>query len=297
MIDWDKLRVFYSVAQHKNITKSAAELRLNQSSVSRQIAALEEQLKTPLFHRRPRGLLLTEQGELLLSTVSDFFQKLNATENALLELEEKPRGEFRVSIPVAIGTVWMVPMIKEFMQLYKDVRLQLIVEDRESDLSMREADAAVRFYPSKQPDLIQRQIFTLHSAVYASNDYLRKRGTPKRLEDLKDHTLIAYAEGVQPPFQDVNWLYRHAEKEGVRLEPTLSINSLYGMLRAVKSGIGIAPLPDYMVERARRVSRILDDIEGPTIEGYFVYPADMKNSKRVRAFFNFMIRKIAEARF
>ena len=263
MIDWDKLRVFYAVAHHKNITKAAEELKLNQSSVSRQIAALEEQLRSTLFHRRPRGILLTEQGELLLNTVTDFFQKLNTTENALLELEEKPRGEFRITVPVAIGTVWLVPLVKEFMQLYRDVQLTLIVEDREVDLTMREADAAIRFYPSKQPDLIQRQIFNLHSSIYASNDYLRKRGTPRTLEDLKEHTLISYTEGSFQPYQDVNWLYKMAHKKGVKLDPALSINSLYGMLRAVKSGIGIAPLPDYMVDRARRVSRILDTYEGP----------------------------------
>lgn len=296
MMDWDKLRVFYTVAQTKNITRAGEELQLNQSSISRHIAGLEKQLGTPLFHRRPRGLVLTEQGEVLQNTVAEFFQKLNATESALMEIDEKPRGELRVTLPVAIGTVWLIPMLKEFLQLYQDIQLILIVEDREVDLSTREADAAIRFYPSKQPDLIQRQVFTLGSGIYASNDYLSKRGTPHRLEDLRDHTLIGYTEDRHPPFQDINWLYKMAARKGVELKPTLCINSLYGMLRAVKSGMGIAPLPDYMLDRAKRVSRILDHLEGPTIEGYFVYPGDMKNSKRIRAFYNFLLRKISETR-
>lgn len=296
MIDWDKLRVFHTVAQTKNITRAAEELQVNQSSISRQITALEKQLNSPLFHRRPRGLVLTEQGEVLLHTVSEFFQKLSATESALLEIEERPIGELRITLPVAIGTVWLMPMLKEFLQLYPDIQLILIVEDREVDLSSREADAAIRFYPSKQPDLIQRQIFSLGSGIYASHDYLNKRGTPHSLEDLKHHTLIGYTEDRHPPFQDINWLYKTAARKGVELRPTICINSLYGMLRAVKSGMGIAPLPDYMLDRAKRVSRILDSLDGPVIEGYFVYPADMKNSKRIRAFYNFLLRKISETR-
>ncbi len=295
MMDWDKLRIFYTVAHTKSITRAGEEMQLNASSISRQITALEKQLGTPLFHRRPRGLILTEQGEVLQSTVAEFFRKLHATESALMEIEEKPKGELRITLPQAIGTVWLVPMLKEFLQLYQELQLILIVEDREVDLAAREADAAIRFYPSKQPDLIQRQVFTLGSGIYASNDYLSKRGTPYRLEDLSEHTLIAYTEDRQPPFQDVNWLYKMAARKDIELKPTLCVNSLYGMLRAVKSGMGIAPLPDYMLDRAKRVSRILDHLEGPVIEGYFVYPADMKNSKRIRAFYNFLLRKISES--
>lgn len=297
MLDWDKLRIFYAVAQAKNITKAGEDLGVNQSSVSRQITTLEEQIGSPLFHRRPRGLLLTEQGEILLRTVSEFYQKLSVTENALLETHEKPKGELRVTIPVSIGTVWLVPLAKEFIELYPEVDLTLIVDDRKLDLSMREADVAIRMYETDQPDLIQRPLFSIQNSIYASNDYLQHHGTPKTLKDLEHHTLISYADQHQVPHDNVNWLFDLAKKKGINLRPRLAVNSLYGMQRAMKSGIGIAPLPDYMVERAKRVSRILDDISGPTIEAYFVYPMDLKNSKRVRAFFNFMQRKLADVAF
>ncbi len=297
MIDWDKLRVFHSVARHRNITHAATELGVNQSSISRQITALEEQMGVPLFHRRPRGLLLSEQGEILLGTVNDFFQKLSLTENTLLELNERPTGELKVSVPIAFGTVWLVPAMQEFIKLYREVRLSLIVDDREVDLSMREADIAIRFYPSKHPDLIQRPLFSVKSSLYASNDYLRQRGMPRNLAALEQHDLIAYNEGHQPPYKDINWLFTMAEKKGVRLNPVISINSLYGMLRAVKSGMGIASLPDYMVQRAKRVSVILPTLEGPTVDAYLVYPIDLRESKRVRAFHNFIGRKLVESGF
>ncbi len=297
MLDWDKLRIFFAVAQAKNITKAAEDLGVNQSSISRQITALEEQLRTPLFHRRPRGLLLTEQGDILLRTVADFYQKLTSTETALLELHEKPRGELKVTVPASLGTVWLVPLIKEFIELYPEVHLNLMVDDRKLDLSMREADVAIRMYPTPQPDVIQKQLFTIQNGIYASNDYLQHHGTPKTLKDLESHIMIGYTEQYHPPHENVNWLFDYAKKKGVTLRPRLSVNSLYGMLRAMKSGIGIAPLPDYMVERAKRVSRILDDISGPDIDAYFVYPVDLKNSKRVRAFHSFMQRKLTDMVF
>lgn len=297
MLDWDKLRIFFAVAQAKNITKAAEDLGVNQSSISRQITALEEQLRTPLFHRRPRGLLLTEQGEILLRTVAEFYQKLTSTETALLETHEKPRGELKVTIPTSLGTVWLVPLIKEFIELYPEVHLTLMVDDRKLDLSMREADIAIRLYPTQQPDVIQKPLFTIGNSIYASNDYLRHHGTPKTIKDLEGHILIGYADQYHPPHEHVNWLFDFAKKKSVALTPRLSVNSLYGMQRAVKSGIGIAPLPDYMVERAKRVSRILDDISGPPIEAYFVYALDLKNSKRVRAFYSFMQRKTADLVF
>ncbi|MBY0354494.1 MAG: LysR family transcriptional regulator [Rickettsiales bacterium] len=294
MLDWDKLRIFYTVAQTSNITKAGETLGLSQSAVSRQITALEEQLKTPLFHRRSRGLILTEQGEMLQRTVAEFFQKLSATENALMEVSERPQGKLRVTVPVALGTIWLIPLIKEFNVQYPEIHISLIVDDRELDLSMREADVALRLYPSRQPDLVQKQLITIHSSLYASNDYLRVHGMPSSLEELKQHRIIAYHDGSGEDMTGMNWLIPEAAKEGIELEPYFSVNNVYGILRALKSGMGVAALPDYMVARTKHVSQILDAIHGPPVEAYIVYPMDLKNSRRIRAFRNFVESKLTE---
>ncbi|MFO1242850.1 MAG: LysR family transcriptional regulator [Rickettsiales bacterium] len=294
MLDWDKLRIFYAVAQTKNITKAGDMLGLSQSAISRQITALEDQLKHPIFHRRARGLLLTEQGELLLRTVSEFVQKLTDTEHALTDLDERPKGTLRVSVPVALGTFWLIPLIKEFNELYPDVHIALMVDDREHDLSAREADVAIRMHPPKQPDLIQRQLITINSSMYASNDYLRVHGVPQSLGDLKNHRIICYTEMSGQLYEGVNWHIRAAKEQGVNVTPYFSVNNMFGILRAVKSGMGIAAMPDYMVLRARHISRVLDGLDGPTNDAYLVYPMDMKNSRRIKAFRSFVERKIAE---
>jgi DNA-binding transcriptional LysR family regulator len=296
-MDWDKLRIFYTVAQSQSFTKAGETLNLSQSAISRQVAALEERLQVTLFHRHARGLLLTEQGEILLRTVSEVFTKLAATENALMESKERPRGPLRITAPVAFGTTWLTPNMKEFHELYPEIQVTLIVDDRELDLLMREADAAIRVVAAKQPDLIQRSLVTLHNSVYASNDYLRERGVPNKPEDLDNHNLITYGDDGHLPFPELNWLTTagHKAKEG--REPVFKVNSLLGMLKAVESGLGIAALPDYMVQGIKGITRILPEMTGPTTEVYFTYASEMRHSKRIKVFKEFMQRKLAEFKY
>lgn len=296
MLDWDKLRIFYAVAQAQSFTKAGDTLSLSQSAISRQIAALEEQLQATLFLRHARGLLLTEQGEILFRTVSDVFSKLSATETALMESRDRPKGPLRVTAPAAIGTTWLTPHMREFCELYPEIQVNLIVDDRELDLTMREADAAIRMYPARQPDLIQRHLISMHNSVYASNDYLREYGVPKTQADLANHRLIAYGEDGRLPFADVNWLFK-PRKGQPELMPAFRTNSLFGILKAVEAGVGIAALPDYMTQGHPGVATILTELKGPSTEAYFLYPTELRNSKRIAVFREFIQRKLAEYRF
>jgi DNA-binding transcriptional LysR family regulator len=296
-MDWDKLRTFYTVAQAKSLTRAGDKLSLSQSAVSRQISALEDELKLTLFHRHARGLLLTEQGEILYKTVSEMVAKLHETETLLSESSSKPKGKFCITAPLAIGSVWMAPMLKEFQQLYPDIAVTLIVDDRELNLAMREADVAIRLYPSKHPDLIQKSLVRLHNSIYASNDYLREHGVPNALEDLAQHRILAYPDELSPPFPHVNWLFELPEMRKLKVEPSIRINSLNAIHRCVKVGMGIAALPDYMMYRTRHVSRLLPALETPVTEAFFVYPLELRQSRRVAVFKSFMQRKIKESGF
>lgn len=296
-MDWDKLRVFYTVAQAKSLTKAGEALALSQSAVSRQVSGLEEKLKVTLFHRHARGLLLTEQGEILYKTVCDVVAKLSAAETTLAESSTKPSGSFTITAPAAFGTLWLAPLLKEFIILYPDIEITLLIDDRELNLAMREADVAIRMFPSKHPDLIQIPLMNLSSSLYASNDYLRDRGTPKSLTDLKDHRIIAYPRNMALPTPHVNWVFDLPEAKKIKLNANVRMNSLNAIRRAVKASIGIAPLPDYMMHRARHISKVLPDLASPPTEVYYVYPLELKNSRRVSVFRSFIERKIAESSF
>lgn len=296
-MDWDKLRIFHSVAEAGSFTHAGDSLNLSQSAVSRQISALEDSLRTPLFHRHARGLILTEQGELLYRTVRDVFLKLAAAEAQISESKEKPSGLLRVTTPVALGSVWLTPRLKEFVELYPDINLNLLVDDAELDLGMREADCAIRTTTPRQPDLVQRHLLTIHVHVFASPAYLKKFGMPKTAADLDGHKIIVYGEDPRPPFPGVNWLLEAGTKPGHRRLPALMVNNVYAILRAVENGIGIAAFPDYMAHESTKIVQVLPDLEGPTYEAYFVYPEELRNSKRIAVFRDFLVRKVAESQF
>ena len=143
-MDWDKLRIFHAAAEAGSFTKAGGSIGLSQSAVSRQVGALEGELRVPLFHRHARGLILTEQGEMLYRTARDVIQRLEQTRLKLADSREKPNGELRVTANVGLGAHWLTPRLGEFLDLYPDIQVQLNLTDDELDLSMREADVAVR---------------------------------------------------------------------------------------------------------------------------------------------------------
>ena len=292
-MDWDKLRVFHAVAEAGSFTHAGDTLNLSQSAVSRQISALEEALQVPLFHRHARGLILTEQGESLNRTVREVFAKLAMTEALLTESKEKPAGRLKVTTTVGFGSSWLTPRLHEFLEQYPDVTMQLLLDDSDLDLAMREADVAIRMHAPKQPDLVQRHLMTIEWDVCASAEYLTKFGTPTKAEDLDNHRLILFGD-YRPPVPDIDWLSEAGRRPGNPHRGILEVNSLNGMLLAAKAGLGIAALPDYMHGEQHGLVRLLADLKAPKVDVYFVYPEELRNSKRVAVFRDFLLAKLAQ---
>ena len=292
-MDWDKLRVFHAVAEAGSFTHAGDTLNLSQSAVSRQISALEETLQVPLFHRHARGLILTEQGESLNRTVREVFAKLAMTEALLTESKEKPAGRLKITTTVGFGAKWLAPRLKDFLDQYPDVQVQLLLDDTDLDLAMREADVAIRMHPPRQPDLVQRHLTAIEWQVCASPDYLKRNGTPTRAEELDAHKLVLFGD-YRPPVQDINWLAEAGRRPGSPRRGLLEVNSLMAMLLAVKAGLGIAALPDYMHAEDEGLIRIMTDIRAPKVDVFFVYPEELRNSKRVAVFRDFLLAKLQQ---
>lgn len=292
-MDWDKLRVFHAVAEAGSFTHAGDTLNLSQSAVSRQISALEEALQVPLFHRHARGLILTEQGESLNRTVRDVFAKLAMTEALLTESKEKPAGRLKVTTTVGFGASWLAPRLHAFLEAYPEVSVSLLLDDAELDLAMREADVAIRMHPPKQPDLVQRHLTTMRYHICASPEYLKKHGVPQRPEDLDAHKLVLFGSH-HPPVQDVNWLAEAGRRPGNPRRAVLEVNSVHAVLLAIRSGLGIGALPDYVVSENPDLVRILADLKGPKVDMSFVYPDELRNSKRVAVFRDFLLSRLAE---
>lgn len=292
-MDWDKLRVFHAVAEAGSFTHAGETLNLSQSAVSRQISALEEALQVPLFHRHARGLILTEQGESLNRTVREVFAKLAMTEALLTESKEKPAGRIKVTTTVGFGSTWLAPRLQSFLELYPDVTMTLLLDDADLDLAMRQADVAIRMHAPKQPDLVQRHLLQIHWLVVAHPDYLAKHGTPTKPEELDDHKLILFGD-YRPPVPDIDWLAEAGRRTGSPRRALLEVNSLNAMALAIRSGMGIGVLPDWMTMDLYGLTRLLPDLKSPKVDMYFVYPEELRNSKRVAVFRDFLLARLQE---
>jgi DNA-binding transcriptional LysR family regulator len=295
-MDWDKLRTFYSVAKAGSFTHASDELNLSQSAISRQISGLEESLGFSLFHRHPRGLILTEQGETLFETVSEVFVKLERTESILRDSRTAARGRLNVTTTVGFGSTWLVPHLLDFRKAYPDIGINLLLSDSEIDIAMRESDAAIRFHPPHQPDLIQRQLMTVHYHIYASPEYIAQHGAPKSAGELDGHAVVSYGPEAPRPLQDLNWIIHAGAGDRVR-EPVLAVNNIYGILKAVESGLGLAALPDYIATPGTNLVQVLPDLEGPTFKVYFVYPEELRNVTRITVFRDFLVEQVRASRF
>jgi len=291
-MDWDKLRIFHAVAEAGSFTHAGDVLNLSQSAVSRQIATLEESLKVALFHRHARGLKMTEQGELLYRTAHEVFAQLAMAEAQMMENREKPQGVLKINTTIAFGTVWLTSRINKFVERYPDIEVSLVLADNELDLSMREADAAIRMTTPTQPDLVRLQLMTMHYHVYAAPEYLQRYGMPTSVRDLDDHRLIVYGEDARPPTQNTNWLLTEGVPRNQKRKPVLQVSNIYGIFRAVQSGLGIGALPDYMSQEAGNLVEILPDCRGPSLTAYFVYPEELRDSMRIVVLRDFLLNQV-----
>ncbi|MBA1337249.1 MAG: DNA-binding transcriptional regulator, LysR family [Pelagibacterales bacterium] len=296
-MDWDKLKIFHAVAEAGNFTKATYILNLSQSAISRQIQSLEFELKTQLFERHARGLSLTENGEYLFKTAHEVISKLKDVESTLTDKKNKPSGKLTVTTVVSFGTTWLTPRIQEFMKLNPEIEIELIFDDRELDLSTRQADIGIWMRRPKQLNYIQKKLIDINYHIYGSAKYLEENGHPKNISDLNKHKFISYGRGAPSPVFNPDWSLKLGIKDSKKRKPVMKVNSVYGLLLAVQSGVGLAALPDYMTVSLPNLIRVLPHIEGPKTDAHFVYPQSLKNVARIIAFRNFLYSKVSKWEF
>ena len=296
-MDWDKLKIFYSVAEAGSFTKATINLNLSQSAISRQILSLENELKTKLFERHARGLSLTDNGEYLFKTAHEVISKLKEVESAFTEKKNKPNGKLTVTTVVSFGTTWLTPRIQEFMKLYPEVEIELIFDDKELDLSTREADVGIWMRRPKKLNYIHKKLIDINYHIYGSTKYLEEHGFPKTVNELNKHKFISYGRGAPSPVFNPDWALKLGMKEGKKRKPVMKVNSVYGLLLAVQSGVGLAALPDYITNSIPNITKVMSNIEGPKTEAFFVYPESLKSVARLKVFRNFLYSKISEWKF
>lgn len=288
-MDWDKLRIFHSVADAGSLTHAGDLLHLSQSAVSRQVRSLEESLDTTLFHRHARGLILTEQGELLFEATRSMMKRLDTATARIRDSEDEVFGELRVTTTIGFGTLWLAPRLAKLYEKYPDLKIDLMLEERVLDLPMREADIAIRMKEPSQADLIRKRLMSVHIGLFASPDYLEQRGTPQTVEELCDHRLICQNVG-SPQVSAATYLVKELMTNDI--SSVLHVNNYFGVLQAVINNLGIGILPDYLTFDFPNLVRILPEVESVEVPVYLAYPEELRHSQRIAAFRDFVQEEI-----
>lgn len=292
-MDWDKLRIFHAVADAGSLTHAGDTLHLSQSAVSRQVRALEESLNTTLFHRHARGLILTEQGELLFDATSSMMKRLDAATARIKDSEEEVFGELRVTTTTGFGSLWLAPRLPALYAKYPDLKIELMLEERVLDLPMREADVAIRMKEPSQADLIRKRLMSVRMRLYASPDYLAVNGALDQIEDISKHRLICQNPNSAQVGAGAT-LVQHLMSYDIR--STLTVNNYFGVLQAVLSGLGIGVLPDYLTHDFPNLVRVLPEVESGEVPVFLAYPEELRQSKRISAFRDFVQDEIISYR-
>jgi DNA-binding transcriptional LysR family regulator len=286
-MDWDKLKTFHAAAEAGSLTGAAELLNLSQSAVSRQISALETDLGVKLFHRHTRGLLLTEPGRVLFEAAGEVASRITLAEANLQDLRDEPSGALRVTAPTAFGAIWLAPRLAKFTAAYPQIKLRLLLADHELDVSNLEADIAIRPWPAKQNDLIQRKLMEVDQHLYGSAAYFQRKGEPDSADTLDQHDFVAYGPRHLAPIPNLNWALSVGADNRVR-DAAIEVNTIAGMVKAVEAGLGLAGLPSYVAHDDDQLVRVLPEVKGPPFEIFMLYPEELKGSRRVAAFGDFL---------
>ncbi len=288
-MDWDKLRIFHAVADAGSLTHAGDTLHLSQSAVSRQIRSLEESLNTTLFHRHARGLILTEQGELLFDATRAINKRLEAAAARIRDSEEEVFGELKVTTTTGFGTMWLAPRLPKLYEKYPELKIDLMLEERVLDLPMREADVAIRMKEPSQADLIRKRLMNIRMRLYATQTYLDEHSPIEHIDDLSGHRLICQNPNSNQVAAGAT-LVQHLMSYDI--QNTLTVNNYFGGLQAVLANLGVGVLPDYLTEDFPQLIRVLPDIESGEVPVFLAYPEELRASKRVSAFRDFVQEEI-----
>ena len=290
-MDWDKLKVFHAAAEAGSFTHAGEQLGLSQSAVSRQVSALEQELAVSLFHRHARGLILTEQGELLYRTAHEVFMKLEAARTKLTDSRERPNGDLRVTTTPGLGVHWLTPRLGEFHRTVpRDPHHPARHRRRARPVDARgrrrhphaPAGAARRYSAQAVLGALPRLRARRNTSSVSAR---RARSTISTITDL---LMLEGGSGVPSHLQNRNWLVEAGRNGKGPRKSLLTVNNVLGLVQACQRGLGLALLPDYLVENSGLV-QLFSEADEIALDCYFVYPEELKSVARVQVFRDFLV--------
>ncbi|OJW46997.1 MAG: hypothetical protein BGO67_09885 [Alphaproteobacteria bacterium 41-28] len=294
-LDWDKLKSFYVVALNESFTKASLQMNLTQSALSRQISTIEYQLKSQLFIRGADKLSLTSKGKILFDAVSKMIEQIKIARSLIEEEDSNPRGKLTIATTHAFANIWLLEHVSDFIHLYPNIDLSITLEDNLDHLYSKHYDVVIGVSAPSSFHFVHEKLFTRPIGLYASEEYLKKFGTPKVLNDLDHHRLISFGDRIDHPYNIVDWFLRAGCELGKIRKPFLEINSFYGKIKLAETGVGIITLANNNPAiKKLGLIRVLPEIDGPIVETFYNFSKSLENSKRVRVLKDFLMRIFAD---
>ncbi|MBI6632500.1 LysR family transcriptional regulator [Pseudomonas paralactis] len=282
------LIAFVRAAENQSFTLAGRALGISSSAVGKSVSRLEERIGVRLFHRSTRQISLTSEGVDFFGRCRTLLQQLQDAEAALSHSKTRPRGRLRISLP-AVGYRLISGMLREFYQRYPEIELDLDFSDRLVDVVDEAFDAVIRSGELPDSSLAAKRICTFRFVLCAAPDYLQRYGMAKSLEDLQHYKGIAYkfpSNGKLQPW----WLKVSGDTVKISLETTMVMNSVEAVLAACRNGLGLAYLPDFVIQEylaSQELIRVLPEL---SLEGDFwiVWSPSRLLSPKTRAFIDFL---------
>lgn len=288
MFDWNGLRYFLAVAQHGSTLGAARALGVNQSTVHRRLLELERRIGHALVRRHPTGYQLTELGEALRPAIEGVDEAVAGVERQIRDYGNDLVGVIRLTCPEPlVSRITSSPLLDLFHERHPRLRVEFVMSDGYLDLSKGEADIALRSGEPADENLVGRKIGDSIWAVYASQSYVQHHGKPHRVEDIASHSIVGF-DGMLVNHRAAKWFARVAPDANV----VARNNSVLGVLMCVKSGVGVAPLPTAIADMYDDLVQVLPPVPELTRGWYLLTHPDLRNTPRIRAFFDFVLEKL-----
>jgi len=278
MSNWEGISEFAAVAETKSFTDAAARLGVSTAHVSRQITALETRLAVKLFYRTTRKVTITETGQIYYNHCRQVLDGLDEAERAITNLHQTPRGRLNLTAPVTYGESIIAPLINDFVTLYPELEVNVVLTNQMLDLVAENYDLAIRLGELKDSTMMARQLACRTQYVCASPDYLAANGEPQILSELEQHNCL---QGTID-----NWRFTEGNTPRyIRVTGNIRYNSGWALVDAALKGIGIVQLPDYYLRTHMDTGHLLPllDVFRVPDEGIWaIYPHNRQLSPKVR---------------
>jgi DNA-binding transcriptional LysR family regulator len=291
MIDWNDVRFLLAVARDGSTAAAARSLGVNQSTVVRRVAALEQGLGLRLFNKKRDGYRLTSQGAALLEDAAAVETSVQTFTRRAAALDGALTGTLRVTTAEGMALGLVQKLLNEFHRRHPGIQVNLLIEDRYQDLGDGQAEVALRAGAPGDNGLIGRKLTDASWGVYGSRAYVAQHGAPETPADLNAHRLVGL-EGPLERSTPARWLRTVAPRGQV----TYRSNSVLGLLFAAQSGVGLAPLPCQIGDPESDLVRVIDPLPELTFGLWLLTHPDLRKRQKIRAFFDFMAEEIVKHR-